>query len=262
MAFSKLETVKYKRFNTQEACNFLEIVEEATDRDIKEHIMSKPSTSITPSSIRCKRKIWFKCRGQEPDNTSFDTTMEWKASIGTSVHQLVQQRLIKFLGNDWIKTSSYLSDNKDEIIWAKEDNYSVEENGLETKVHIFKPDVSFSVDGIVKMNDKIYLLEIKSVESTVLQKLDEPREKDKDQIKTYCSLLHLNDVLLLYVDRSYGWTKCFSIHQPDYVLDNVWNQLLDLEEISKSDVAPEGLKDKNDLWCRDCQYRHACNQYG
>ena len=266
MAFVSAHLERLCRFNSAESSDFLDLYDAATETAIRNEREKKPGTWISPSSMRCLRKTWFKLRGMDPDvRENVDSTLEWLANIGTAAHEIIQSRLSAYLGDNWISAKRYIEDNLDNIPWTRDEygktNYSVDYKGYETRVCILNPYVKFSVDGLVKFENEVWLLEIKTMETASFRDIVEPREKDQEQIRTYASLLGIHKVFILYVDRTYGDTKCFKYIVPEYVFKEIWDKISYVQNAANFGLAPDRLP-KGDIWCSECIYKKTCDQWG
>ena len=123
--------------------------------------------------------------------------------------------------------------------------------------------VRFACDGIVKFHGKVYLLEIKSAEFSSLNDLVEPKAKHIDQVKAYSMLLHIPDILFLYIDRQYGELKCFEVNVPDYEQEWVKEKMQNVLDLVEANIAPEGLP-VGDPDCTQnmCPYWKKCKEWG
>lgn len=250
------------KFNSAASSDFLDLYNSIIDEEIIGENAPTRHKTFAPSQMRCDRVSWFRLRGTTPDTIKNpDATLHFTAQVGTACHEAIQKRLINKLGSDWIPVKKWIADNPE--VFADYD-MTVEEKGYETVIEIRKPyPVRFACDGIVRINGKIYLLEIKTAEFASLNDLTAPKLKHMDQVKCYSSLLHIFDVLFLYQDRSYGELKCFEVnftnadHQALFAkMDNVMN-------LVEANIAPEGLpKDDPDCTSSMCRYYNVCKQWG
>ena len=82
-----------------------------------------------------------------------------------------------------------------------------------------------------------------------------------DQIKCYCSLLEINNALVLYQDRVYGETKCFEIYVQDYEMKQIFDRMNTVLDYVDKNIAPPKLI-SSDNWCKYCKYNQKCKQWG
>ena len=176
------------------------------------------------------------------------------ADIGTALHRRVQSALKNELGDDWIPVTKYIQSNPLKFPYRIDDK----KDEYETFVSILDPPVKFACDGIVRVGGKLYLLEIKSCER--IQSLSAPKDSHIDQIKCYSSLLGLHNVLMLYVDRQTGETKCFEVNLRDSDHSEVIGKMRYIMEMVEKNLAPEKLT-VGDYMCSNCPYQVKCKEW-
>lgn len=255
--FKPITEVSKARFNSDASCKFLSAYDAFASKKVLEEESRQPSVAFAPSSIRCKRISWFRLRGVEPEQeTDVDMSFNFTAKIGTACHRIIQEQLAEQLGDDWLDVEEYLKSME------RPYKYTCDKCGMETNVIIDNPPIKFSPDGLVRFNNKIYLLEIKTSEHSSFAKLESPKPHHIDQIKCYCALLNIRDVLVLYQDRQYGNMKCYEEHISSGDLQSVWNMFSEVQEYVKSNIAPPKLPN-GDKWCHPnrCRYYNKCKEW-
>lgn len=260
MAFRRVSEdspLKNVEANSVVAEKFLESYKQNMYKKLLEDNNYMPSKSFAPSSIRCKRAQWFRLRGTTPDIREPDVTLKFIADIGTHCHENIQRNLIEFLGDSWIDVESYLEENKPPY------EYVLNKTQFETRVKVSNPPVSFSCDGLVKFQNKVYLLEIKTSEANSMRKLVAPKPEHLDQIKCYCTLMGVDDALVLYQDRQYGSFKCFTYHLSEMDKQEIVSTFKDVQQYVERNMVPPALP-KSDKWCNSsyCKYYSTCGKWG
>lgn len=257
MAFSNWISPNLVRFNSTVSSDVLNFLENSWDKNIQENV-HKSSKTFAPSSLRCERISWFRLRGVEPDVSEVsDKNLDFVATVGTACHRKLQSILVASLGTDWINVDSYLSS-----VYPS-GSYSSNSDGYETQIEFYSPPIRFACDGLIRWNSKIYLLEIKSCEYSTFQELSDPRSEHIAQVTSYCAMLHIQDVIFIYIDRQYGTLKCFEYHVPKYAIDSTFDMFDRVQDCVKSHIAPPGLP-VGDKWCSPsmCKYFQKCKEYG
>ena len=145
-------------------------------------------------------------------------------------------------------------------------DYSVEVSGdgLETKICIADPPINFACDGIVRYNDQLYLLEIKTSEFNSWSDMINPKSEHIDQVLCYSTLLKLEHILMMYQERQYGAIKCYELRVSPAQQQGVFDKINRVMNAVKTNIAPEGLP-KGDKWCQNssyCPYHEKCKEYG
>ena len=262
MGFRSANLDHVATFNSAISHDLIEIYNNQLDEDIRYKSSCIPSRTFAPSSMRCKRKSWFRLRGDDPDSLpTCDRVLEFNAAIGTACHEMIQGRLISALKShdkfEWVDVESYL-----QSIYP-EDRYECSKYGYETRIHIFHPPIKFSCDGLLKSSSEYYLFEIKSCEYSAWNDLTEPKSEHIDQFNIYCTLLKINKGLFFYVDRQYGGIKCYEHQVPMNVQSKVFSDMKEVQEYAEFQIAPQGLP-SGDPWCKPqmCPYFHKCREYG
>lgn len=255
MPFKQADLSGGSRFNSSASCAFIEFYQHALTESIKAKSAGVKSRTFAPSALRCGRKQWFRLRGTQPDLLELpDLALDFKASIGTARHKEIQSILKSKLQDDWISVRDYLLSIEFPY------SYTLEESGLETKVRIDSPPISFACDGIVRFREKIYLLEIKTSEYNSWQKLGSAKDIHLDQIKCYCALLDIQDVLVVYEERLNGEWRCFEYHFNDFDLKPILDKLTYVQDMVKMNIAPDALP-TGDYMCTNCEYKLKCNEW-
>lgn len=259
MGFTSVNFKHLTLFNSAASSEFLEFFQKSEEDLIAKQDLRKPSQTIAPSSSWCKRINWFRLRGVDPDGiaTQRDTVLNFAADVGTAIHERTQRILKEYLKDDWVCVEDYLTQNNIQ-------NYNLDpsENGLETRIEWLDTPMRMSVDGIIRFNKKIYLLEIKTIEYSTFQELTDPKPFHVEQVKQYCAKLHINTVLFMYIDRTYGNIKVYECTFNDADLDTVRRDLDELVLYANAGIAPERPSDKSRCNSNWCKYFEKCKSWG
>jgi len=260
MAFRSLNAAALARFNSAASADFLDAYDKFEDEKIRKDRSRLPHKTFAPSQLRCDRRSWFRIRGVEPDSIpNPDQTLQFTADIGTAIHRIVQSNLKELLGDNWIELSDYLKQLNPEYEYT----CTPSQDSLETFLDIVNPPVRCAVDGLIKIDDDYVLFELKSCDHSTFVDLTGPKQEHIDQIHGYCTLLKLNRVMMMYVDRQYGQKKCYELKIPSYIHDETWNKFNYVMDMVKKNLAPAGLP-YGDKWCTPnyCPYYKKCKEYG
>lgn len=261
MAFRQWDMNHLVKFNSVASSELLDMYDNYLSDQLISESKELPHRTFAPSAFRCNRRSWFRLRGVEPDTVTVpDTVLNFSAEIGTACHRMIQSNLKAMLKDDWIDVMSYIYN------FSKTDTFYTcthDESQLETLVITDNPPVRFACDGLIRLHDKLYLIEIKSSEYASWNELTDPKPQHIDQVKCYCTLLNLDNVLFIYVDRQYGGLKCFEIHVSDTDKAQIRSQFKYVQDMVDKNLAPEGLP-VGDSWCQAnyCPYYRKCKEYG
>lgn len=256
MPFQSIENFRGARFNSSTSSEFLDYYENAVDNFIRAKESEKPSQTFAPSSIRCKRVSWFRLRGVETEaETRVDRGLQFTADIGTACHHIIQSTLINSLKDDWLNVKDYLATLNPPY------KYACEQLGFETRIEISDPPIQFASDGIIRFKGELFLLEIKSCDHASFEKISDVKPNHLDQVKCYCTLLHLHRALVMYIDRQYGDIKCYEVVVTDSDMQDIWKMFKDVQECVKMNIAPPKPKDTRYCTPSYCRYYERCKQW-
>lgn len=258
MAFRTANLQALVKFNSDASRKFIQQYEGFVLRKIESEVSEPPHRTFAPSSFRCSRKQWFRLRGTQPDKVERpDVALNFSAEVGTARHKVIQQNLKEMLKDDWIEVEDYFKSIElpSNYILTKSDD------GLETLVEFTDIPVRFAVDGIIRINGKIYLLEIKTSDHGAFAELTDPKPIHIDQVKCYCAMLNLFNVLMVYEDRQYGDMKCYQVNFSSLDQIGVMEKMKDLQTMAQSNLAPERLP-HGDYMCSNCEYKKKCKEWG
>lgn len=256
MGFRSVGAMQASRFNSSVSAVFLDQLEDFIQDEVNAKNSEPKSKTFAPSSFRCMRKNWFRLRGTEPDKVQrADVVTDHTAKLGEACHTILQSRISKMLGENWISVKDYLAEN------PVPHKYTLSEHGFETRVEFHDIPVRFACDGILKINGEYYLLEIKSSEDSSFNGLTQWKDEHLDQTKCYMRLLGLKKVLFLYVDRLYGNLKCYEYAMTladESAVDNTFDTVI---KCAQTNIAPKRLP-RGDKWCGMCEYKNSCQKWG
>lgn len=256
MSFQSIDNFRLARFNSSFSSDFLDFYETSLDNFIRSEESEKPSQTFAPSSIRCKRVSWFRLRGVAPEaEAKVDRALQFTADIGTACHHIIQSTLINSLKEDWLDVKEYLSRLNPPY------KYSCEQLGFETRISIVDPPIKFAPDGIIRFKGEEVLFEIKSCEHNSFEKLSDIKPNHLDQVKCYCTLLHLHRALVMYIDRQYGDIKCYEVIVKDSDMRDIWNMFKEVQECVKNNIAPPKPKDTRYCTPSYCRYYNRCKEW-
>lgn len=256
MGFQPLNFASITKFNSAASSELLRFYEDFVTHKLQEESLQPKAQTFAPSSFRCARKCWFRLRGVETDKLSVpDLVLNFKAEVGTARHQIIQTNLKEALGPNWLDVESFLIEHP--ILY----DYTLTQHGLETLVEIKDPPIRFACDGIIRWNDKIYLLEIKTADYDSWNSLTDWKAEHRDQIKCYSALLNIPNVLVIYEDRQYGGMKCYEEFVNDLETQSVLERMFYIQQMVEHNLAPDKVPD-GDYICNNCEYRIKCKQWG
>ena len=123
--------------------------------------------------------------------------------------------------------------------------------------------ISGRSDAIVSDGKNLYVLDIKSMNSMIFDKMTEPKEENIDQLQLYLHYFKVPKGILLYVNKNTLALKEFFI---EYSQDRALSLLALLQETKKKidfGVLPDRIYRYPEDWqCRYCQFREICGMAG
>jgi CRISPR/Cas system-associated exonuclease Cas4 (RecB family) len=205
--------------------------------------------------MRCLRKQWFRLRGVETDIVeSPDLGLDFRAKVGTDRHVAIQTRLKKALGKDWLSVREYLTESGIDL------DCEITENGLESLVTVNDPPIKFAVDGIIRIDGRIFLLEIKTCDYSSFEHLTQQKSVHEDQVTLYSAILGIRDVLFLYEDRQNGSMKSYQYTVKESSVEEAKSKMQLVMDMSEKGIAPNRLP-KSDYMCSNCEYAKKCSEW-
>ena len=255
--FHNINSAHFVRFNSDVSAKFLSNYEDFVDNKIKSESLKKHHQTFAASSFRCNRLSWFRLRGVEPDGCrTVSRSLQFKADVGTACHRIIQSNLCEMFEDDWISVKDYLSEN------PIDHNYVITEDEYESQIEFTDIPIRFACDGLIRINGKYYLVEIKTSELSSFLDLSDIKPEHIDQIKCYMTLLKLHDAIVIYQDRVNGDMKCYTFHITDNDMNQIMNRFYYVLDMKEKNLAPEGLP-VGDKWCSNyCMYYKLCQEYG
>lgn len=191
---------------------------------------------ISPSTLygACLRRLYYDRTGEEPSNPN-------AGKPSASLLRIFDN------GSMW---HSYIQDMLYRAGLLKEMEVSVKDE---------RTGVSGSGDGVIKLKDKKYLLEIKTINDYSFKKLRAPLEHHRFQASVYAHFLKLDGIIYLYVNKNTQELLEFiePIHEASK--REFLEILRDVNDAVEEGVAPDrSCKDKLSERALNCKYCDLC----
>ncbi|MBI2042304.1 MAG: PD-(D/E)XK nuclease family protein [Candidatus Nealsonbacteria bacterium] len=123
--------------------------------------------------------------------------------------------------------------------------------------------ISGRSDAIVSDGRDLYVLDIKSMNSMIFDKLCEPKEENVDQLQLYLHYFKVPKGILLYVNKNTLALKEFTVERDEGRALYLINSLEEIKKRIDSSTIPSRLGDYPGNWqCRYCQFRTICGKSG
>lgn len=126
-----------------------------------------------------------------------------------------------------------------------------------------REDIGGRADAIVRINNELYLVDLKSINSNILYKMAEPKEDHILQVQLYLHFFKLKNGILLYEGKDNSEIKEFTVGYDKKVAEKILNDFKRLKINVDKDLIPQRLSNFPDNWqCQYCQFREICEMSG
>ena len=123
--------------------------------------------------------------------------------------------------------------------------------------------ISGRADAIITLNNDLYVVDFKSMNSLVFKNLTEPKEENVNQIQLYLHYFKIPKGILLYIDKDRLELKEFLVEYNPAIAKKLLKDLEDLKTKIDSNNVPDRIPEYPDHWqCQYCQFREICGIAG
>ena len=123
--------------------------------------------------------------------------------------------------------------------------------------------VSGRADAIITLNNELYVVDFKSMNSMLFRKLEAPKEENVNQIQLYMHYFGIPKGILLYMSKDTSELKDFPIQYNIDLVQGLLKGLENLDKKIKGDIVPEQLPAYPHNWqCTYCQFKDLCVSAG
>ncbi len=183
---------------------------------------------------KCGRSLFFKFKNAPRE--------EMKAHIlrlfdhGNHIHQLIMKPLLS---------------TRDVHVVASEVNIPPQEI------------INGRADAIVSDGKDLFVLDIKSMNSMIFDRLEDPKEENVNQIQLYLHYFRIPKGILLYVNKNTLELKEFVVEYSKGRAVALLDNLKEIKKKTDSNIIPGRLPDYPDNWqCKYCQFKEICGMAG
>jgi len=224
---------------------------------VKEFGGRTPSTYYSPSSLgKCLRNLYYKRNGVEVDpNLEQEVKNCEKAESGTDRHERIQDKLVK-LGSEKYDEFNIVWVDVEEFIKNRQLDYLevVSKDEYEALLLDHRYDLRFKVDGILKINGRYYILEIKTDNPDYWGRRTTPSSWHQLQTDCYSLSLGIKKAMYLYEERK-DFQKKGIIKE---VKEEKKDEIVEKIEIVEDYVERGELPPKDKTKCKFCKYPVKC----
>jgi len=126
-----------------------------------------------------------------------------------------------------------------------------------------KEDISGRADAIVRVDDELYVVDFKSINSMILNRLKEPKKENVLQLQLYLHFFKIKKGILLYEGKDTSVIKEFLVEYDEDMANEILSDFKRLKINVKKDLIPKRLPDYSTNWqCRYCQFKEICSLAG
>ncbi len=120
--------------------------------------------------------------------------------------------------------------------------------------------ISGRADAIITLDNELYVVDFKSMNSYKFKDLKAPLPENVNQIQLYLHFFKIPKGILLYVDKNTLALKEFLVNYNPKMVNSLLKSLEDLKEKIDTDIIPVRLPDyPNNMQCRYCAFREICS---
>jgi CRISPR/Cas system-associated exonuclease Cas4 (RecB family) len=123
--------------------------------------------------------------------------------------------------------------------------------------------ISGRADAIITLNNDLYVVDFKSMNSMVFKNLTEPKEDNVNQIQLYLHFFKIPRGILLYINKDTLELKEFLVEYDSARAKKLLAELSDLKTKIDSNIIPKRISSFPDDWqCQYCQFKEICTTAG
>jgi CRISPR/Cas system-associated exonuclease Cas4 (RecB family) len=123
--------------------------------------------------------------------------------------------------------------------------------------------ISGRADAIVTIDNELYVVDFKSMNSMIFAKLEAPKVENVNQIQLYLHYFKIPKGILLYVNKNTLELKEFVIQYDPALARKLLKDLEDLKVKINKDLVPDRIEGYPTDWqCKYCQFKEICGIAG
>ena len=114
-------------------------------------------------------------------------------------------------------------------------------------------------DAIITLDNELYVVDVKSMNSMIFKNLIQPKEENINQIQLYLHFFKIPKGILLYVSKDTLELKDFLVNYSQNLVQSLLKDLVNLKTKIDADMIPQRLSDYPQNWqCQYCQFKEIC----
>lgn len=218
----------------------------------------KPSQSFKPSSMNCKRQMYYTVMGIEAKNES-NYTMIGICEAGTDRHERIQNAIAQMKDNGfdctYVDVGEYVKSRGLPL-------EIVDKCGNETKLYDREHNVSFLCDGIIKYQGQYYIVEFKTESSFKWKDRKGVDPKHYNQARTYSWELNIDSVIFVYINRDIVDMKVYMYTVSQREREQIKTLISEVQSYVDRRQVPPKQQDLPNSQCAYCGFKEQCKKEG
>ena len=123
--------------------------------------------------------------------------------------------------------------------------------------------ISGRADAIVTLENELYVVDFKSMNSMIFRKLTEPKKENVNQLQLYLHFFKIPKGILLYVSKDDSALKEFLVKYNKSKAEKLLKDLSDLKIKIENNIIPTVITGYPTDWqCKYCQFKEICKLAG
>jgi len=123
--------------------------------------------------------------------------------------------------------------------------------------------ISGRADAVITLNNELYVVDFKSMNSMVFKNLEQPKEDNVNQIQLYLHFFKIPKGILLYINKDTLELKEFLVEYDPATARQLLKDLADLKIKIDSNIVPGRIPSYPEDWqCQYCQFKEICQMAG
>ncbi|MCD6270552.1 CRISPR-associated protein Cas4 [bacterium] len=124
-------------------------------------------------------------------------------------------------------------------------------------------DIVGRADAIIRLNNQLYVVDFKSINSSILSKMTEPKKDHIAQIQLYLHFFNIKNGILLYEGKDNSLLKEFLVKYDRAFAKKLIGTFSEIKKYINQDIICPRLPDWPHNWqCQYCPFRKICKMAG
>lgn len=222
---------------------------------------SRPgSNNYKPSSMKCIRQCYY-TRMSKPQKRDASYCLVGICNSGSMTHEFLQYHISKMKDNgmdvEYVNVGDFIRSRGIENLEIQKDS-DIENGVFETKLLDTKRHISFLCDGLLRIDGKYVILEIKTESQYKFISRSDVNPEHHNQATIYSAELGIKNVLFLYTSRDNSDLKAYIYTPSDEQKDKLFNMIDTCEGYVNRQIAPPKPEDVSKSTCMYCNYKDLC----